>query len=254
MMPSLSMTMPRISVTCPGCRVSQLVEQSAVVAVCSGCTKRIRCIDCGTCGYYFGALEQKKLQCPRCLSDIGPWKGKDIPFAALAGQRQGDAAPVDGGVATTDGTEVNQLPKSRSGLRWAVVLGVVLAAGVGGLAYLLEATTPKAVTCPLVKATSTLTFAANRSADGNYHVTATGTTVNESTRSLHDVVVTWEVTYADGSIGTTTATLLPKQGSIAPGATSRWSGAAAANDGPVKPTGIKVLHNYTTAGRPSCLT
>jgi hypothetical protein len=248
------MTMQRVSVTCPGCRVSQLVDQSAVVAVCSGCTKRIRCIDCDTCGYYFGALEQKKLQCPRCLSDIGPWKGKDLPFAALAGQRQGEVAPGDGGIATTDRTEVNDRPKSRSGLRWALVVGVLLAAGVAGLTYLFESRTPKVVTCPLAQATSTLTLAANRSADGNYHVTATGATVNESPRSLHNVVVTWQAIYADGSTGTTTATLLPQQGVIAPGITSRWSGAAAANDGAVKPTGIKVLHTYTTVGRPSCLT
>jgi hypothetical protein len=219
--------------------------------VCSGCTKRIRCVDCGDCGYYFAALEQRKLQCPRCLHDIEPSKATDIPFAAVAEQRQG-VVPADGADAVRP--EAGIPPQRRSGLRWVLMLGVVVAAGVGGFAYLHESTTPKAVTCPLAKATSTLTLAASREADGNYHVTATGATVNESSRSLHHVVVTWQVTYANGSSGTTTATLLPKQGAIAPGATSRWSGPAAANDGPVKPTGIKVLHTYTTVGHPSCLT
>jgi hypothetical protein len=143
---------------------------------------------------------------------------------------------------------------NRGGLRWVFVLVVVLAAGVAGLAFLHASTTPKVVACPLAHANSTLTFAAARSADGTYHVTATGATVNESSRSLNDVVVTWVVSYANGSTGTTTATLLPKRGSIAPGATSRWRGPAAANDGPVVPVGVRVLHTYTTVGRPSCLT
>jgi hypothetical protein len=253
--------MTGISVTCPECRVSQLVDQSALVAVCSGCTKRIRCVDCGECGYYFAALEQRKLQCPRCLNDIGPWKGQDIPFTALAEQRQGGVVLADGGddapaapAAPAVQPDAGHPPKRGSALRWALVVGIVVAAGIAGFAYLHESTTPKAVTCPLAKATSTLTLSASRGADGDYRVTATGATVNRSSRSLHHVVVTWEVTYADGSNGPTTATLLPKQGAIAPGATLRWSGPAATNDGQVKPTGIKVLHTYTTVGHPSCLT
>jgi hypothetical protein len=258
-------------VTCPECRVSQLVDQSALVAVCSGCTKRIRCVECGDCGFYFAALELRKLQCSRCLKDIGPWKGQDIPFAALAEQRQGGVVPADGAAAATAAIastaataataaaavvppDAGHPPKGGSALRWALVVAVVVAAGIAGFAYLHESTTPKAVTCPLAKATSTLTLSASRGADGDYRVTATGATVNRSSRSLRHVVVTWEVTYANGSNGPTTATLLPTQGAIAPGATSRWSGPAAINDGPVKPTGIKVLHTYTTVGHPSCLT
>jgi hypothetical protein len=244
--------MTTLSVTCPGCRVSQLVDQSAVVAVCSGCTKRIRCTECGSCGYSFAALEQRG-QCPRCLNDIGPGDD-DIPFAALAERRQGGVAPVETVAVAAVRPEVINRPKGRHGLRWLPVLVVVLALAIAGIAVLRHPTTPNVVACPLAKATSTLTLDASRTADGNYHVTATGATVSQSTRMLHDVVVTWVATYADGSTGTTTATLLPQEGSIAPGATSRWSGAAAAKDGPVQPIGVKVLHTYTTLGHPTCLT
>jgi hypothetical protein len=244
-----------VSVNCPECRVGQQVEQRAIVAACSHCQQSIRCVECAQCGHRFAALEQKKLQCPRCLNAIRTWKGSEVPFAALAEQRGADVAPGDVRTAATTPPARRGRPRRRSVFGWILAVVVVAAVAVAAVLVIAHKTTgSKAVPCQLVMARSTLTFTTSRDAQGNYRVVATGTTVNQSSRPLVDVVVTWIVSYANGSTGKTTATLLPNQGTIAKGATSRWSGSPSTSDGPVKPIGVTVLHTYTTADHPSCLT
>jgi hypothetical protein len=172
-------------------------------------------------------------------------------------QLQAGVAPGDTriGAATTP---VRRRPgRRRGGSRWipvVVVMVVVVVLGVVRAVMVTEATKAKAVPCRLAEARTTLTFKFIRDAQGGYGVTATGTTVNESSRPLHDVVVTWVVSYANGSTSKTTATLLPNKGTIAEGATSSWSGSSSTNDGRARPTAVKVLHTYTTVAHPTCLT
>ena len=190
------------------------------MAVCSGCQKSIRCIECATCGHCFVTSKQRRLQCPRCLDRIRTWKGSDVAFEYLAEQRQVGVAPVDlpfvapGSPEVLAGTRAGGA--AHRGLAWVVVvvLGVAGAAGVVGIVAAIEATGSRAVPCQLAPARSTLTFSASRDARGDYHVTALGRTVNESSRALHDVVVTWVVRYADGSAGRPTATALPSRGTV----------------------------------------
>jgi hypothetical protein len=93
--------------------------------------------------------------------------------------------------------------------------------------------------CEAIDATSTIGFVANKAGNGTYKVLALGTSTSDSSTTLNNVVVTWNVTYADRSTGAPTSTLVHGS-SLAPGASAPWGEQATTSDGQVPPTGVEI--------------
>jgi hypothetical protein len=104
-----------------------------------------------------------------------------------------------------------------------------------------------------VDANSTINFAVSRATNGDYRVVALGTLTNNSTGALYGVTVTWVVTYADGTTGSPTSTVV-SVGAIPAGGSAPWGEQATTGDGLVAPASVRITMISGSSTPASCVT
>jgi hypothetical protein len=244
-----------VSLTCPECRGTQRVDAGATSAVCASCGKVIWSAHCEACGRFFATVKRKKFQCPNCLNPMSLGKASDVTFSELDDQRSTASQVLAPETLATHAPGLYGSTRSRSRRRRNVGIVVLVVLAVIGLGVGLKlskhkkagsGSTPPAAAapsslCPAGLAKDPISYTTSKDSSGDIHVTATGTARNDFSEPLHSVVVRWVVMYADLSTSAPTTTSVVGGGTIAKGGSASWSAAAAANDGQVPPSGVKVV-------------
>lgn len=134
-----------------------------------------------------------------------------------------------------------------------VVAGVVALLVVGALALAEGHHTPgpaaprvasRAPTAELTTqcpASATIALSSRQNSAGTYAVSVSGIVQNNRAPSMAHVKVTWVVSYADYSTSNPMTTPVARPDPLTRHAHVPWSGSASTNDGPVPPTGVKVI-------------
>jgi hypothetical protein len=106
-------------------------------------------------------------------------------------------------------------------------------------------------TCRAGTTTATLQLAAAQERDGTYLVSVAGTLSNGATTNLSNVVVGWDVTYADGYMATEKAPV-GAGAAISGKSTKTFYALAPTSDGSVPPIAVSVSQIGATPAQPAC--
>lgn len=111
-------------------------------------------------------------------------------------------------------------------------------------------TTTTTTTCPRGAPTSSISIEnSTQEPDGLWDITVGGTVTNSATGSVSNVVVSWEITYAGGTVDKSESTLINGGGTLTSKSTTSWTAQPARSDGSSTPESANVTgvtYQYTS--------